>query len=200
MAKGELTRSRILERAFRLAGREGLSGLTIGALASDLGLSKSGLFAHFGSKEDLDIAVLDAASQRFIEMVAKPAALIARADQRVRKLFELWLSWASDPALPGGCVFIAASVELDDREGRARDFLVGTIRQLLNLLASTARQAVEQGHFRKDLDCETFAFDLYAIVLGYHHAKRLLRDDRAEERVRAAFDRLFQYAAPTSEN
>ncbi|HMI90585.1 MAG TPA: TetR/AcrR family transcriptional regulator [Polyangiales bacterium] len=195
MSKGEQTRERILERAFRLAGREGLEGLSIGALASDLGLSKSGLFAHFGSKEDLQIAVLAAAAQRFQAAVIQPAVRGPRGVARVRRLFDSWLTWSADPSLPGGCLFIAAATELDDREGRARDFLVGSQRELLDFVAGTARQAIEQGEFRKDLDCEDFAFDLYALMLGFNHSRRLLRDPRSEERTRAAFERLVQFAS-----
>ena len=195
MSKGEQTRERILERAFRLAGREGLEGLSIGALASDLGLSKSGLFAHFGSKEDLQIAVLAAAAERFQEAVTKPAVRGPRGAGRIRRLFENWLLWSMDPTLPGGCLFNAAASELDDREGRARDFLVGSQRELLDFVAGTARQAIEQGEFRKDLDCEDFAFDLYALMLGFNHSRRLLRDPRSEERTRAAFERLMQFAS-----
>lgn len=195
MSKGEQTRERILERAFRLAGREGLQGLTIGALASDLGLSKSGLFAHFGSKEDLQVAVLAAAAERFRAAVIDSVLRAPRGLARLRKLFDAWLAWSSDPSLPGGCLFIAAATELDDREGRARDFLVGTQRELLDFIAGTARMAIEQGEFRKDLDCEAFAYDLYALVLGFNHSKRLLRDERAEARTRAAFERLVSFAS-----
>ena len=195
MSKGEQTRERILERAVRLAGREGLEGLSIGALASDLGLSKSGLFAHFGSKEDLQIAVLAAAAERFKEAVVQPSVRGPRGAGRVRRLFESWLLWSMDPTLPGGCLFIAAATELDDREGRARDFLVGSQRELLDFVAGTARQAIELGEFRKDLDCEDFAFDLYALMLGFNHSRRLLRDPRSEERTRAAFERLMRFAS-----
>jgi len=191
MAKGAQTRERILERAFRLAGRAGLEGLSIGDLAGDLGLSKSGLFAHFGSKEDLQCAVLSAAGERFTQGVIEPVLAATRADARLRMLLETWLGWSSDPSLPGGCLFIAAATELDDREGKARDLLVGMQRRLLGFLASTARLGVEQGIFRQDLDCDGFAFDVYALVLGYNHSKRLLRDPKAEAYARAGFRRLM---------
>src|SRR5687768_3596482 len=118
MSKGEETRDRILERAFRLAGRDGLEGLSIGRLAAELGLSKSGLFAHFGSKEDLQIEVLRAAAAHLEEKVMRPAFRGARGEPRTKQLFENWMRWLGDPALPGGCVFMAASIELDDRPGR----------------------------------------------------------------------------------
>src|SRR3954447_26417659 len=124
MSKGEETRERILDWAFRAASRDGLEGLTIGALAAELGLSKSGLFAHFGSKEDLQLAVLAEATRRFENVVLRPAFRAPRGEARVRQVFENWLRWLSDPGSPGGCVFLAAAVELDDQDGRPRDYLV----------------------------------------------------------------------------
>lgn len=194
MAKGEETRRRILERAALLASRSGLEGLSIGELAADLGLSKSGLFAHFGAKEDLQVAVLQAASERYEAVVLKPALKVPRGEARVRALFERWLDWTSDPGSPGGCLFLAAATELDDREGKARDFLVGGQRQLLELIVKTARGAIESGEFRKDLDCEGFAFELFGLVLAFNHQRRLLRDRKAEARVRASFERLVAAA------
>jgi AcrR family transcriptional regulator len=195
VTKGDQTRARILDRAFRQAGRDGLSGLSIGGLATELGLSKSGLFAHFGSKEDLELAVLAKTADQFESNVIKPALRAARGAPRLRKLFELWIRWVADPTLPGGCVFLAAATELDDREGRAREFLVDAQQRLKNLLAQAARLAIEQGHFGADLDCDGFAFELFAIVLGYHHARRLMRDPRAETHAHAAFERLLLDAA-----
>jgi AcrR family transcriptional regulator len=195
MSKGEQTRERILERAFRLAGKDGLEGLSIGVLASDLGLSKSGLFAHFGSKEDLQIAVLGAAAERFKAAVIDPSLRAPRGLARLRRFFDGWLAWSADPALPGGCLFMTAATELDDREGRARDFLVGSQRELLDFVAGTARHAIELGEFRKDLECEEFAYDLHALVIGFNHSRRLLRDPNAEARTRAAFERLVQFAS-----
>jgi len=191
MSKGEDTRRRILERAVLLASRVGLEGLSIGELASDLGLSKSGLFAHFGSKEDLQVAVLEAAVQRFESAVWKPAQRAARGEARVRALIEAWLSWVADPGSPGGCIFLAAATELDDREGKARDYLVGSQRQLIELLTRIARGAIEEGDFRKDLDCEGFAYECLALILAFNHYRRLMRDRKAESRARAAFERLL---------
>jgi hypothetical protein len=118
--------------------------------------------------------------------------------RRVKALFERWMAWVADPASPGGCVFLAAATELDDREGKARDFLVGSQHELMTFLTKAARMAVEQGELRKDLDCEAFAFELHTIVLGYNYARRLMRDKKAEARARAMFDRLLTAAAPES--
>jgi AcrR family transcriptional regulator len=195
MSKGVETKDRIVEHAFRLAGRDGLDGLTLGTLATELGMSKSGLFAHFRSKEDLQIEVLEAASRRFTEAVVAPALKAPRGVARLKKLFDGWLRWISDPSLPGGCLFIAAAAELDDKDGRPRELLVGTQRQLRDVIVRIARTAIDEGELRKDLDCEQLAFELHAIVLGFNHAKRLLREHRPEARARAAFERLLADAA-----
>jgi AcrR family transcriptional regulator len=194
MSKGAETRERILDRAFLVAGRDGLDGLTIGALAEELQLSKSGLFAHFGSKEDLQLEVLKEGAQRFEDAVIRPALKAARGLPRLKKLFELWISWSTSPSMPGGCIFIAAATELDDKEGRTRDYLVATQKELLSFLAGAARLCVEQGHFKKDLDCELFGYEAYGIVLVYNHAKKLLRDPNADRMAHRAFERLIRSA------
>lgn len=195
MAKGEDTRRAILAEALSLASEVGLDGLSIGLLAERVGMSKSGLFAHFGSKEDLELAVLDEAASRFVDVVVSPALRERRGLPRVRALFERWLTWTDQPFLPGGCVFLHASVELDDKPGPARDRLVATQKDWLETLAHAARIAVEEGHFRKDLDVHQLAFEVFSIAYGYHFLDRLLRDPKAEKRARAAFDRLVDDAA-----
>jgi len=195
VGKGEETRERIVDRAFRLATRDGLAGITIGWLADELGMSKSGLFAHFGSKEDLQIAVLDAAAVEFEHTVVRPAFAARRGLPRLRALFENWLLWITDPKRPGGCLFVAAATELDDRDGRPRDRLVGGQLQLIKTIAKGAQLAIEAGQFRSDLDCTQFAFDLLGIMLAYNHHKRLLRDPKAEARATASFNRLIEQAA-----
>lgn len=196
VTKGEETRERILDRAFRLASRDGLEGLSIGGLAAELGLSKSGLFAHFGSKEELQVAVLQRSAEHFEQTVLKPAFRAPRGLPRLEKLFDLWLSWAEDPGKPGGCIFMAAAVELDDRDGRPREALVETQKQLFDALHRTGKIALEEGHLRKGLDLEQLAFELYAIMLGFNHRKRLLRAPDAERRARSAFARLLAWASP----
>jgi AcrR family transcriptional regulator len=198
MSKGDDTRERILERAFRIASRDGLEGLSIGGLADALAMSKSGLFAHFGSKEELQVEILRAAARRFEDAVVRPAFRAPRGTPRIRGLLENWVRWANSPDSAGGCVFVTAAVELDDRAGRPRDFLVQTQRQLNEALARSARMSIEVGHFRKDLDCQQFAFELYGLLLGYHHAKRLFRDPRAEAALRTGFERLLADAAAPS--
>ena len=194
MAKGENTRTAIVEKGVSLATQVGLEGLTIGRLATELQLSKSGLFAHFRSKEALQIQVLDAAAERFVDEVVKPAVREARGEPRVRALFDRWLAWTKTNSGPGGCLFVAAAAELDDRPGPVRDRLVALQKGWLEMIAIVFRTGVTEGVFRPDLDPEEFAHDLYSVMLGFHHASRLMRDPRAENRAHAAFGRLLSSA------
>lgn len=192
MKKGEKTRRAILDRALDLASELGLEGLTIGRLADDLRLSKSGLFAHFRSKDALQLATLEHAASKFADTVLRPALKKPRGEARLRALLELWLKWSALNSLRGGCLFASAATEFDDRPGAVRDRLVVLQRQWLDVIARSARGAIEEGHFRKDVDPEQFAHDLYAVVLGYFHAARLLRDPKAKRRTFAAFDTLIR--------
>jgi AcrR family transcriptional regulator len=192
MSKGEQTRSTIVTRSLDLASVVGLNGLSIGALADHTGMSKSGLFAHFGSKEALQLAVLEAAEERFIDMVVKPASQTPRGIARIRELFERGFAWERTWAGKGGCVFNASAPEFDDQPGAVRDRLVRAQRDWRETLVRVARGAVQTGEFRTDLDCEQFAYDMKAINLGYIHSSRLMRDPKAEEHARAAFERLIK--------
>jgi AcrR family transcriptional regulator len=194
VGKGELTRQAILERAAQIASVDGLRGLTIGRLAEELNLSKSGLFAHVRSKEGLEVLVVELAGERFVEAVVKPALAAARGEPRLRAIFERWMRWPTLSELPGGCFFVAAAAELDDRPGPARERLVGLQKDWLELLAATARTAIREGHFRKDIDPDGVAQDLYGIMLACHHAHRLMSDPKAVSRARAAFERLVSWA------
>ena len=190
MGKGEVTRHAILEHATSLASKVGLEGLSIGTLADALGLSKSGLFAHFKSKEALQVQVLEHAAERFVDAVVKPALKEPRGEPRLRALFERFMIWPRRKDLPGGCPFVAATAELDDRPGPARDLLVRQQRDWLETIATVAKTCVTEGHFRTDVDPDQVAYELQGIELAYHHAARLLGDARAEERARAAFESL----------
>ncbi len=191
MRKGERTRAAILKHALAAASKTGLESLTIGGLARATGLSKSGLFAHFESKENLQIAVLDLAVERFVENVVRPTLAHRDGVPRIRALLANWLDWTRDPSMPGGCLLVAAANELDDKPGPARDRLLAYHRQWLSKLADRARAAVESGDFRADTDPEQFAFELEAMLLSFHHFSRLLRDPHSEQRVRDALDRLI---------
>lgn len=189
--KGQATREAIVQRGVRLATQTGLEGLTIGRLATELGLSKSGLFGHFRSKEALQIQVLDAAAERFVEAVVKPAVREPRGEPRIIALFDRWITWTRSNSGPGGCLFVAAAAELDDRPGPVRDRLVALQKGWLEMIAIVFRAGVSERRFRADADPDQFSYDLYSVMLGFHHAWRLLRDPRAEERARAALERLL---------
>jgi AcrR family transcriptional regulator len=194
VAKGEATRQAILARAFELANVVGVAGLSIGRLAEATGLSKSGLFAHFGSKEALEVAVVEEAARQFVQEVMVPALRQPRGEPRIRALFERWLAWGHRP---GGCFFVGASAELDDRPGPPRDALVQAIRDWIDALSTAVRIAVAEGHLRAALDPEQLAFEMYGVMMGAHTFSRFLRDGDAIDRARAAFDRLLAaYRAP----
>jgi AcrR family transcriptional regulator len=194
MSKGEQTRAAIVEQSLDLATVVGLNALSIGTLAEHTGMSKSGLFAHFGSKEALQLAVLDAAEQRFVELVVKPASQAPRGIARIRELFERGLEWDKRWAGRGGCVFKASEAEFDDQPGAVRERLVEAQRKWRDTVVRIAQSAIKTGEFPPDLDCEQFAHELVSINLGYAHANRLLRDPKAEARARAAFERLIEHS------
>jgi AcrR family transcriptional regulator len=189
--KGQTTRHAILDHAVRLATQTGLEGLTIGRLAAEMGLSKSGLFAHFRSKEALQIQVLDAAAERFVDEVVRPALRAPRGEPRLRAMFDRWLAWTKSNSGPGGCLFVAAAAELDDKPGAVRERLVALQRSWLEILGIVYRTGVEERHSRADVEPEQFAHDVYSVMLGYHHAERLLRDPRADARANTAFGSLL---------
>jgi AcrR family transcriptional regulator len=200
MSKGEDSRRRIVERALQLASTVGLEGLTLGKLADDLGVSKSGLFGHFDDKQALQIAVLQHATEHFIQKVVAPALSKPRGEPRVRALFERELDWVGDSASPGGasgpggCIFMACATELDDRPGPVLDYLVHTQRDWIETVARAAQIAVTEKHFRRDLDAEQFALEVQSLALGYNYALKLLKDPRARQRVEAAFEALLSRA------
>ena len=195
MSKGDETRREILGSALALASEVGLEGLSIGLLAERVGMSKSGLFAHFSSKDRLQVAVLEEGSQRFVTQVISPALRVARGKARVAALFHGWLRWGSQNELPGGCVFFAAASELDDRPGPARDQLVASQRDLQETLAHAVRIAKNERHFRADLDESQFVFELWGIVYSCFFSLRLMRDADAVVRAERAFARLREDAA-----
>jgi len=181
----------VLGHALALASEVGLEGVTIGTLAERARMSKSGLFAHFASKEALQIAVLDEAASRFVDKVVAPSLRQKRGEPRVRALLEHWLLWANADFMPGGCVFVASIADLDDRPGPVRDRLAATQRDWLETLATAIRIAKEEGHFRRDLDAAQLAHELLTVAYGTHLLARLLRDPKTEKRLRVAFERLL---------
>ncbi len=192
MGKGEETKDRILQHALAIAGEVGFEGLSIGDLAKAADMSKSGLFAHFDSKEDLQLQALDAAKRSFLNAVITPSLREPRGEPRIRALFERWLIWEEGRVTPGGCPFVTASWEYDDRPGAVRDAVVSVQQDWVEMVATAARIAVEEGHLRAGLDTAQFAFDLYGIFLSFHLYHRLLREPDAKTLARAAFERLIE--------
>jgi AcrR family transcriptional regulator len=194
VSKGQDTKSAILDEAVGIASRVGFNALTIGQLAESTGMSKSGLFAHFRSKEALQLQTLHRAQERFNDLVIRPALSAPRGRKRVEALFDHWLDWETE-ALTGGCIFVTATIEFDDPPGQMRDAVVRCQQDWLEFVATVAGTAVAEGDFRADLDTEQFAFSLQGLMLGYHHAGRLMRDPRAREHTRQALDDLLAAAA-----
>ncbi len=193
MGKGEATKRTILDEAARLASQVGLGGLTIGSLATQTELSKSGLFAHFRSKESLQVQVLEHAAERFRERVVRPTFAAPRGEQRLRTLFEHWITWV-DTSLPGGCIFISAGIEFDDQPGPVRDQIAQSQQLWFETIAAIVTDAVESGDLAGDTDPADFAQDLYGVLLAYHLTDRLLKDPDSETRARRSFDRLLRSA------
>ena len=195
MGKGESTKTAVLDEATELASLVGLGGLTIGTLAAATKLSKSGLYAHFASKEALQVEVLQHARDHFTDVVMRPTLATPRGEPRLRQFFDRWLTWQST-GYGGGCIFVDAASEFDDQEGAVRDELVRAERDKLESVILIVGTAVSEGHFRDDVDPEQFAYELEGIVLAHHHARRLMRDDAAENRARRAFERLLDSCRP----
>jgi AcrR family transcriptional regulator len=193
MGRGDATRGAILDEAERLASRVGLAGLTIGSLATQTSLSKSGLFAHFGSKEALQLEVLEHTTERFTAEVVRPALRAPRGEPRLRALVENWLAWGANP---GGCLLVASAFELDDQPGPVRERLVRDQRDWLDTIAMIVSGGITEGHFRPDVDPRQFAHDLEGVILAYHLTRRLLDDADADRRARRSLEALLAAARP----
>lgn len=189
MGKGEATRNRILDEAVRIASRDGLQGLTIGSLSQALSLSKSGLFLHFGSKEALQVAVLEHAFDRVAAFI-RPRVEGARDPlDLLRKRFLATLDWIDNPDLPGGCPITAAGFELDDREGAPREVLVARQKRAQEVQAKAFEAVAAPG-----ADVGQLVFELRGITLAYHHQSRVLRDPEARGKALRAFEGLLERA------
>lgn len=185
------TRRQIVETAVGVASIDGLDGLTIGRLADDVGMSKSGLLNHFGNKEALQLAALRAAMDRFRAEVWQPAADEAPGLPRLRAAAEAWVSYLERRVFPGGCFFAAATMEVDDRPGPVRDELARSMSRWLDVLATDAREAQRVGDLPADPSAEQLAFELQGLIFATNWALQLFDDAGAPARARAAIDRLI---------
>jgi AcrR family transcriptional regulator len=194
-AQGERTRKAILETAVHIASAEGLEGLTIGRLAQQLSMSKSGLFAHFGSKEDLQVATVEAARAIFIHEVIKPAFESAQGLLRLWKLCDIWLAYVQSGVFRGGCFFAAAAAEFDSRPGPVRDRIAEIMKEWLSTLRKAIVEAQNAGQLNKQIDATQLAFEFNSLELGANWAFQLYGDTRAFKRAREAIrERLSRYA------
>jgi AcrR family transcriptional regulator len=198
VSKGEHTRSAILDAALTQASKAGFESLTIGSLAERAGLSKSGLFAHFGSREELQVAAIEAAAARFTETVFLPAFKARRGLPRLIALFDNWLDWTARGGMTHGCPMQAAAMEFDDRPGPVRDAVVDHFARLERELGKAVEMAVGQGHLRADLGPGQFVFEMMGVIFAYYHGARLFDIAIAESRARAAFARLVAAASPAA--
>lgn len=191
--KGELTRAAIVAAALDLASREGLEGLTIGVLADELKMSKSGVIAHFGSREELQLAVLATYARRFIDEVLRPAVGEPRGLARLQAILERWLHHLARE-LDSGCIMVGGAFEYDDREGALRDAMVEIITGWQRELQRAIRQAIDTGELRADLDAGQLVFEIYGLMLAAHQGARLLRSQGAVRHARAGLQRLIDAA------
>lgn len=191
--KGETTRAAIVEAGLALARREGLEGLTIGLLADALGMSKSGVFAHFGSREDLQLAVLREYAARFVDEVLRPAVERERGLPRLSAMLENWLRLLARE-LEQGCLMIAGASEYDDRPGVLRDAMVGIVAGWKDELLRAIDAAKDAAHLRKDVESRQLVFEIYGLMLALHQDARLLRSADSVRRARTGLARLIDAA------
>src|SRR5690242_11895450 len=186
--KGTRTRESILRAAVDLASLEGLEGLTIGRLADELRMSKSGLFAHFGSKEELQLATIEAARERFVESVLRPALKAERGYPRLMAICRAWLTYVKRGVFPGGCFFAAASFEFDGRPGPVRDAIAAIMDAWIDSIEKAVQLAQEEGHLDGEIEPAQLAFEINALFFGANFAYQLRSDKHALERAMTAIE------------
>jgi AcrR family transcriptional regulator len=197
IGKRRATRDRLLTLGLDAISIGGLSGVTLGSLASAAGMSKSGLFAHFDSKEQLQLDLLDAMAQVAATHVVKPALAAPKGLPRLRALVENWLGWSTRAGLRGGCPIAAALFELDDLDGEVRARVVAMESQWRAQLLAVVDEAVACGELNSDFDRQQLVWELCGIYLSHHASSRLVRDAKAGKRARVAFEALLKRAGAT---
>jgi AcrR family transcriptional regulator len=191
MRKGELTRAAILDVALGLASRDGLEGLTIGLLADKMNMSKSGVFAHFGSREDLQIEVLKLYHNHFEQEVFYPSMKEPRGLPRLQGMFARWVKRVT-MEIASGCIYISGAVEYDDRPGAIREELVGMVRAWQDALHRCVVQAIDMGHLDSATDPQQMVYEMYGLILALHHDARFIKRPGSVNRAEAGFDRLVR--------
>ncbi len=197
LQKGQHTKQLIIDAALGLAEQIGLEGLSIGALAEVTRMSKSGVFAHFGSREELQISVIREYYQRFSNEVFFPAMNAPRGLPRLRALFANWMKRVSIE-IQSGCIFISGAVEFDDRPGPVRDALASSVQTWLNAVHRAVVQARDEGHLLPDADAQQLVFEIHGLILALHHEARFLKNPGAVERANKGFENiLLCYGKPS---
>ena len=200
LQKGQQTKAAIVDAALGLATQIGLEGLSIGALAEVMQMSKSGVFAHFGSREELQISVVREYHARFEEEVFYPAIRAPRGLPRLRALFANWMQRTS-VEIDSGCIYISGAVEFDDRPGPVRDALASSVNTWLSAMQRAINIAVEEGHLRADTDADQMRFEIHSLILALHYEARFLRSPHSVRRSLAAFEGIvgrFSQASPVT--
>ncbi|PIP93043.1 MAG: TetR family transcriptional regulator [Bdellovibrio sp. CG12_big_fil_rev_8_21_14_0_65_39_13] len=190
MSKGQLTKDQILLTALEFSSKFGFEALSIGKLAEAVGLSKSGLFGHFKSKEKLQEMILDYTADSFTFKVFLPATKMPRGIPRIDAILENWVKWTKN-LMKGGCPLLTAAIEFDDRPGEIRNKVRDLYRQKMDFFKKAAVIAVTEGQFKRDSDPEQFAYEFYSLMAGYHINSRLLDDKKAEQKLKTAYQKLI---------
>ena len=197
LQKGLQTRATIIEAALGLAANKGLEGLSIGLLAEVTGMSKSGVFAHFGSREELQISVIRDYHVKFEEEVFLPAIREPRGLPRLRAMFERWVRRVSFE-IDSGCIYISGAVEFDDRPGPVRDALATMVQTWQDALTRSIQLAIDEGHLTGGTPPEQLMFEIHGLILALHHDARFLRNPGSVERARLGFERLLAHSLAAS--
>jgi AcrR family transcriptional regulator len=195
MRKGDITRNAILETGLSIAARDGLEGITIGGLAESIGMSKSGVFSHFGSREELQIALLKAYEKRFFEQILVANLKVARGLPRLKSVIAEWINQSAEEATEG-CIWISGATEYDARPGPVRETLVAMVRSWQAELSRAIQLAIQEGHLRANTDPEQLVFEIYGVVLVLHHDGRLLQTVNSVQRAQASIERLLASYEP----
>ena len=172
-----------------MASQFGLEDVTIGELAKEMDMSKSGIFGHFHSKENLQLLIIRYAVEQFVECVLKPTIRVRRGIPRIKASVQNWRKW--EEGLAGGCVFVSAGNEFCDRPGPVRLALISHQREWLKSLERFAESAIKCGDFRDNIDTAQFAFEIYSLILGFHYYSRMLEDKDTIEKQDKALDKLI---------
>ena len=191
LPKGQQTKASIVDAALRMAAQVGLEGLSIGAVAEAMGMSKSGVFAHFGSRDELQISVVREYYARFEHEVFEPALQQPRGLPRLRALFDLWMHQTAIE-IDSGCVYISGAVEFDDRPGPVRDELVQTVKTWQDAIRRAVELAIAEGHLKPSAQPQQIAFEIHGLILALHYDARFLRNPQGLSLARQGFEHLLE--------